>query len=108
MLKNFLWFLGGATLIAAVYTVMNQQAGITASADGVDEAGTKAGLWGTAQRGFGFGGQLKGKLEQGVGSLTGDETLTNQGVFDEVAGSVKGAAGKLAQVVGKTIQDLKK
>ncbi len=107
-MNKFLWVLGGATLAVAAYVVMNQQLGLTAPADGVDDAGNKAGAWGTKQRGVGLGGQLKGKFEQGAGKLTGDSDLKNQGAFDEAKGAVKDAAGQVAQAVGGAIHDLNK
>ncbi len=105
-MSKFLWLLGGATLAVAVYVVMNQQLGLTAPADGVDEAGNDVGAWGTKQRASGAGGQLKGKLEQFGANLTGDPDLGDKGVIDEATGAVKDAAGKVAQAVGSTIHDL--
>lgn len=105
-MSKFLWILGGATLAVAAYVVMNQQLGITAPADGVDEAGNNLGAWGAKQRGYGVGGQLKGKLEQFGANVTGDAELGNKGVLDEAAGAIKNGAGKVAQAVGSTIHDI--
>ena len=107
-MTKFLWILGGATLAVAAYVVMNQQLGLTVPANGVDEAGNNLGAWGTKQRGYGIGGQLKGKFEQGAANLTGDPNLADEGVLDEAAGAVKNAAGKVAQSVAGTIHDLNK
>ena len=107
-MSKFLWILGGATLAAAVYVVMSQQLGVTAPADGVDEAGNSVGAWGTKQRAYGLGGQAKGKVEQFASNLTGDPDLADKGVLDEAAGAVKDAAGKAAQAVGSTIHELNK
>ncbi len=107
-MSKFLWILGGATLAVAAYVVMNQQLGLTAPADGVDDAGNEVGAWGTKQRAFGTGGQLKGKLEQFGSKLTGDSELGGEGVLDEATGAVKDAAGKAAQAIGSTIHELNK
>ena len=107
-MSKFLWLLGGATLAAAVFVVMNQQLGVTAPADGVDEAGNDVGAWGTKQRAFGLGGQAKGKVEQFASNVTGSSDLANQGVWDEATGAVKDAAGKAAQAIGSTIHELNK
>ena len=107
-MNKFLWLIGGTTLAIAAYVVMNQQLGITTPANGVDDAGNQAGIWGTKQRGFGLSGQLKGKIEQGAGQLTGNSDLQNQGAFDEAKGAVKNAAGQVAQAVGGAIHDLNK
>ena len=107
-MNKFLLVLGGATLAVAIYVILNQDLGIAAPVDGVDEAGNQAGAWGTKQRGFGLGGQLKGKVEQGAGKLTGDSDLQTQGALDQATGAVKDAAGQVAQAVGSAIHDLNK
>jgi len=47
-------------------------------------------------RGDGAGQKTKGQIESGVGAITGDQHLKNQGKKDEVVGGVK-----------KTFSDLK-
>ncbi len=103
-----LWLVGGAALAAAAYLVMKQPMPNEAfeNGAGADLAG-KVGAWGDKQRVFGTGGQLKGKLEQGAGKLTGDPDLGDQGTFDEAKGAVKDAAGQAAHAVEDTINSLK-
>ena len=105
-MSKFLWILGATTLGIAAYVVVSQQIGQTATADGVEDAANKAGAWGTKQRVFGTGGQLKGKLEQGVAGFTGDQDTADKGGFDEATGAVKDAAGQAAQALGSTIHKL--
>jgi uncharacterized protein YjbJ (UPF0337 family) len=50
--------------------------------------------------------QVKGKIKQGVGDLTGDERLHDEGVADEVAGDVQEGYGKAKRKVGEAISDL--
>ena len=50
--------------------------------------------------------QLKGKVKQGVGDLTDNERLHDEGVADEAAGDVQEGYGKARRKVGETIDDL--
>ena len=107
-MNKFLLLLGGTSLGLAVYVLMNGQTGRAVPADGVDETANNIGAWGTKQRAFGTGGELKGKLEQGAGSLTGSTDLSDKGTFDEAKGAVKDAAGQAAHAVEQTIHELNK
>ena len=107
-MSKLAWVVGGTTLGVAAYVLLNGSSGQAVPADGVDEAAGKVGAWGTKQRAFGTGGELKGKVEGGVGNLTGNEDLANQGAFDEAKGAVKDAAGKAAHAVEQTIHELNK
>jgi uncharacterized protein YjbJ (UPF0337 family) len=50
--------------------------------------------------------QLKGKIKQGVGDLTDNERLHDEGVADEAAGNVQEGYGKAKRKVGEAISDL--
>ena len=50
--------------------------------------------------------QLKGKVKQGVGDMTDDERLHDEGVADEAAGDVQEGYGKARRKVGEAIEDL--
>jgi len=54
----------------------------------------------------GKGEQVKGKVKQGVGDLTDDERLHDEGVADEAAGDVQETAGRARRKVGEAINDL--
>jgi uncharacterized protein YjbJ (UPF0337 family) len=54
---------------------------------------------GACDRGDGAGQKAKGQLESGVGSVTGDQHLKNQGKKDEVVGGVKKTFGDLKGAV---------
>lgn len=103
---KFLWIVGAATLVVAVYVVMNQQLGPIATSDNVEDTAAGIGGWGTKQRVTGTGSQLKGKVEQGAGDLLGNQNLSNQGTFDQAAGAVKDAAGKAAGAVSDAVRKL--
>ena len=105
-MSKFLWILGATTLAVAAYVVMNEQFQQAAPVDGVDEAAGNVAAWGTKQRLFGGGEQLKGKVEQGLGNFTGNPDTADKGVFDEATGALKNTAGKAAQAIGSTLTDL--
>ena len=107
-MRKLLWLVGSSTLGLAAYVLLNGGAGQTVPADGVDEAASDIGAWGTKQRAFGTGGQLKGKVEQGAADLTGSGDLGAKGTFDEAKGAVKDAAGQAAHAVEQTIHELNK
>ena len=50
--------------------------------------------------------QLKGKVKQGVGDLTDNERLHDEGLADEAAGEVQEGYGKAKRKVGEAIEDL--
>ena len=48
--------------------------------------------------------QAKGNIKQGVGKLTGDERLRQEGVADEAAGEVQEGVGAVKRKVGDAIK----
>ena len=49
---------------------------------------------------------LKGRVKQGVGDLTDDERLHDEGVADEAAGKTQETVGKARRKVGEFIEDV--
>ena len=49
---------------------------------------------------------LKGRIKQGVGDLTDNDRLRDEGVADEAAGEIKEGVGKARRKVGDAIEDL--
>ena len=49
---------------------------------------------------------LKGRVKQGVGDLTDNERLHDEGVADEAAGEVKEGFGKARRKIGEAIEDV--
>jgi uncharacterized protein YjbJ (UPF0337 family) len=76
--------------------------------DGVERAARKSFGWGTKRRAEGKAGSFAGAVKDGVGRLTGNEQMADEGAADRVVGDVKDAAGKLGHAVGETIHDLNK
>ncbi len=50
--------------------------------------------------------QVKGKVKQGVGDLTDDEQLRDEGVADEAEGEVQETFGKARRKVGEAVEDI--
>ena len=49
---------------------------------------------------------VKGKIKQGVGDLTDNDRLRDEGVADEVQGDVQAGFGKARRKVGDAIEDI--
>jgi len=50
--------------------------------------------------------QAKGNIKQGVGKLTGDERLRQEGVEDEAAGEVQEGVGAVKRKVGNAVKKI--
>lgn len=105
-MNKFLLIVGATTLALAAYVVMNDQFQHAAPVGGLAGAAHNLSTWGAKQRLFGGGGQLKGKVEKGLGDLAGDPAVQGKGLLDEATGALKNAAGKAAQAIGSTLTDL--
>ena len=108
-MKNLPWILAAVGLGLAAYVVLSQptERFATGSPD-VDDATDSVSGWGTKQRVKGTGGSVLGKAKEGLGNLTGDDTLAGEGLVDQVTGAVKDTAGQAAHAVSDTIHDLNK
>lgn len=50
--------------------------------------------------------QVKGRVKQGVGDLTDNERLHDEGVADEASGEVQEGFGRGRRKVGEAIEDI--
>jgi uncharacterized protein YjbJ (UPF0337 family) len=50
--------------------------------------------------------EIKGQVKRGVGDLTDDQTLHDEGVADEAEGEVQKGYGKAKRKVGEAIEDV--
>ena len=50
--------------------------------------------------------EIKGRVKQGVGDLTDDQNLHDEGVADEAEGEVQKGFGKAKRKVGEAIEDV--
>jgi uncharacterized protein YjbJ (UPF0337 family) len=49
---------------------------------------------------------VKGKIKQGVGDLTDNDRLRDEGVADEAQGDVQAGFGKARRKVGNAVEDI--
>jgi uncharacterized protein YjbJ (UPF0337 family) len=106
-MKSLPWILAAVGIGVAAYVVISTPGPEYATGnDSIEDAARSASRWGSKSRISGTGTNLAGKLKDGVGRITGNQDLADQGVVDQVAGSVKDAAGSLAQAAGQTLHDL--
>jgi uncharacterized protein YjbJ (UPF0337 family) len=105
-MKSLPWFLAALGIGLAAYVVMNTPGPEYATgSDSVEDAARGTARWGSKNRISGAGNRITGKLKEGFGNLTGDDDLADEGVGDQIVGSVKDAAGAVAQAAGQTIHD---
>lgn len=50
--------------------------------------------------------QLKGKAKQGIGELTGDEQLREEGAADEASGEARKDVGEVKRKVGEAVENI--
>jgi uncharacterized protein YjbJ (UPF0337 family) len=50
--------------------------------------------------------EVKGRVKQGLGDLTDDENLKDEGVADEAEGTVQEGFGRAKRKVGETIEEV--
>ncbi|HTI86350.1 MAG TPA: CsbD family protein [Alphaproteobacteria bacterium] len=53
----------------------------------------------------GAGDQMKGKIKEGAGKLTGDEKLKSEGKLDQAKGKVENAVGGAKDKVRETLDN---
>jgi uncharacterized protein YjbJ (UPF0337 family) len=106
-MKAFPWILAAVGIGVAAYVVANTPGPQYATGnDDIESAARRTSQWGSNKRVTGKGTRLGGKLKEGLGNLTGNPDLADEGLGDEIAGSVKDAAGSVAQAAGQTLHDL--
>ena len=101
------WIIAATGIGAAAYVLANTPGPEFATGnDTIEQAARKTAVWGSKKRLKGTGTHLVGKLKKGIGKATGDTNLADSGVADQVVGSVKNAAGAVAQAAGQTMHGL--
>jgi uncharacterized protein YjbJ (UPF0337 family) len=106
-MKALPWILAAVGLGVAAYVVANTPGPEYATgSDSVEDAARGTSQWGSKSRIKGTGSNIVGKLKEGFGNATGNADLANEGAADQVVGSVKDAAGAVAQAAGQTLHDI--
>jgi len=106
-MKALPWVIAAGAVAAAAYILLNNLGPQADTGfDSVEDAAYRTAHWGSKNRLAGSGRNFAGRVKEGIGNLAGNPDLADEGVFDQVAGSVKDAAGTVAQAAGQTIHDL--
>jgi uncharacterized protein YjbJ (UPF0337 family) len=105
-MKTLPWIIAAVGIGAAAYVLANTPGPEYATGnDSIEGAARNTSQWGSKKRMSGTGTRLAGKLKEGFGNVTGNQDLADEGLGDQVAGSVKDAAGAVAQAAGQTLHD---
>jgi uncharacterized protein YjbJ (UPF0337 family) len=106
-MKALPWVIAATALGIAAYVVVNTPGPEYATgSDSVEDAARSTANWGSKSRVTGTGKNLFGKAKEAVGNATGNADLADEGAGDQVIGTVKDAAGSVAQAAGQAIHDL--
>jgi uncharacterized protein YjbJ (UPF0337 family) len=101
------WIIAGVGIgVGVTILLFNEEPAYATGYEGVERAARKTFGWGTKKRGEGKVGAVAGAIKEGVGQLTGDPQMADEGAADRVVGNVKDAAGQVGHAVGETIHDL--
>ena len=97
-MKALPWIVAGIGVgILAYIAFANRELWYVIESDGIEKAARKTFGWGTRQRAAGTGGQVIGKLKEGLGRVSGDGDLAAVGLADQIGGAARGAVGSVAQ-----------
>ncbi len=106
-MKNLPWLFATLGLGVAAYAIAKTPGPQYATgSDTLEGAARDTSQWGSKARVRGAGGKFVGKMKEGFGRATGNPDLADEGVADQVAGSLKNAAGQVAEAAGQTIHEL--
>lgn len=106
-MKALPWIVAGASVAVVAYLTLNAPSpSYVGTGDDLDVAASKAAAWGTKRRVSGTGDSLIGKVKEGVGNLTGNPDLHDEGMVDQAVGAVKDTLGQAAHVVSDALHDL--
>ena len=108
-MKAFPWIVAGVGIgvgVTLLIRLTEPEAEYATGYDGVERAARKTFDWGTKKRAGGKVQSIAGAIKEGVGRVTGDEQLADEGAADRFVGDVKDAAGQVGHAGAQTIHDL--
>lgn len=106
-MKTLAWLTAGVGIGLAAYLIANApQPEYTTGSDNLEGAARRTAGWGSGQRLRGAGSGVLGRVKEGVGNLTGNDQLANEGIGDQAAGAAERGVGKFAEAAGQTLHDL--
>jgi uncharacterized protein YjbJ (UPF0337 family) len=105
-MKALPWIIAIVGVGAAAYVVLNTPGPEYATGnDDIEGAARSTSQWGSKSRLRGAGGKFVGKAKEAFGNATGNPDLADEGVGDQIVGSVKDAVGSVAQAAGQTLHE---
>jgi uncharacterized protein YjbJ (UPF0337 family) len=107
-MKALPWVLAGMGVGAAIaYVMLNgPQPQAATGPNAFERAAGRAWFWGSKTRAGAAGRDAVGRLKEGLGRVTGDRKLAEEGIADQAIGGVQDAVGAVAQATGETIHNL--
>ncbi|HEV2578046.1 MAG TPA: CsbD family protein [Acidobacteriaceae bacterium] len=106
-MKTIAWLAAGIGIGLAVYLIANPpELQYATGSDNLEGAARNAQGWGMKQRATGLGRNVAGRVKEGLGNLTGNPDLADEGLGDRIEGNVREGVGKVAQAAGQTLHDL--
>src|SRR5258705_12271635 len=96
------WIIAGVGIGVGVTILLfnESEPGHATGYKGVERAARKTFNWGTRRRAEGKVGSVAGAIKEGVGKLTGDYEMADEGAADRVAGNGKNHGGNAGTLVG--------
>ena len=89
-MKNLPWLFAALGLGVAAYAIAKTPGPQYATgSDTLEGAARDTSQWGSKARVRGAGGKFVGKMKEGFGRATGNPDLADEGVADQIAGSLK-------------------
>ena len=108
-MKAFPWIVAGVGIGVGVTLLLRlnePEAEYATGYDGVERAARKTFDWGTKKRIGGKVESIAGAIKEGVGRVTGDDQIADEGAADRFVGDIKDAAGQVGHAAAETIHDL--
>ena len=99
-MKIFPWLVAGVGVGVAAYVILSQSSVGMAGQEDLKYAAGRSKMWGAKQGLAGTGKGMVGKVKEGVGKALEDDDLANEGVGDQLIGTVKTSAGRAANALG--------
>jgi uncharacterized protein YjbJ (UPF0337 family) len=109
-MKALPWIIAGIGIGVGVTILMfsEHEPAYDTGYDSVEGAARKTFNWGTRKRAEGKVESVAGAIKEGIGNLTGDQDMADEGAARRFVGDVKDVAGEVGHAAAQTIHDLNK
>ncbi len=109
-MKALPWIIAGIGIGVGVTILMfsEQEPAYDTGYDSVEGAARKTFNWGTRKRAEGKAESVVGAIKEGIGNLTGDQDMADEGAAHRFVGDAKDVVGEVGHAAAQTIHDLNK